>query len=61
MKENKTKQIRIRLTESQLKKLINYLVEHPNQFQNKSELIRDSINDKICRKERNKQGKSNSL
>lgn len=57
MKERKTKQLRVRLTETQLKKLVGYIVDHPNQFKNQSELIRESINDKICRKEHNKQGK----
>ncbi len=57
MKEKKTEQLRVRLTETQLKKLVGYIVDHPNQFKNQSELIRESINDKICRKEQNKQGK----
>jgi hypothetical protein len=58
MKEKKTEQLRVRLTETQLKKLVGYIVDHPNQFKNQSELIRESINEKICRKERNKQGKN---
>jgi Arc/MetJ-type ribon-helix-helix transcriptional regulator len=50
MKERKTKQIRVRITESQLKGLVNYFIENPNEFQNQSELIRESIDNKICRK-----------
>jgi Arc/MetJ-type ribon-helix-helix transcriptional regulator len=49
MKERKTKQVRIRLSESQLKKLVEYIIDHPNEFKNQSDLIRESINDKICR------------
>ena len=58
MKERKTKQLRVRLTETQLKKLVGYIIDHPNQFKNQSDLIRESINEKICREERNKQKKS---
>jgi hypothetical protein len=50
MKENKIRQIRVRLTESQVKKLVNYIIDHPFQFKNQSQLIRESINEKICRK-----------
>jgi Arc/MetJ-type ribon-helix-helix transcriptional regulator len=49
MKERKTKQVRIRLSESQFKKLVEYIIDHPNEFKNQSDLIRESINDKICR------------
>lgn len=49
MKERKTKHVRIRLSESQLKKLVEYIIDHPNEFKNQSDLIRESINDKICR------------
>jgi Arc/MetJ-type ribon-helix-helix transcriptional regulator len=58
MKERKTKQIRIRLTESLLEKMVNYLIDHPNEFKNQSQLIRESIDDIICRKGKNKQGKN---
>lgn len=58
MKEKKTKQLRVRLTETQLKKLVGYIIDHPNQFKNQSDLIRESINEKICREERNKLKKS---
>ena len=44
------KHIRIRLTESQLKGLVNYIIENPKEFKNQSELIRESIDNKICRK-----------
>ena len=49
MKERKTKHVRIRLSESQLKKLVEYIIDHPNEFKNQSDLIRESINDKIGR------------
>jgi Arc/MetJ-type ribon-helix-helix transcriptional regulator len=52
MKERKTKQIRIRLTESQLKKMVSYIIDHPNEFKNQSQLIRESISDRISRKKR---------
>ena len=58
MKERKTKQLRVRLTETQLKNLVGYIIDHPNQFKNQSDLIRESINEKICRAERNKPKKS---
>jgi hypothetical protein len=50
MKERKTKQLRVRLTETQLKKLVGYIIDHPNEFKNQSDLIRESIKEKICRK-----------
>lgn len=50
MKEKKKHQVRVRLTESQVKKLVDYLVEHPQEFKNQSELIRESISNQICRK-----------
>lgn len=49
MKERKTEQVRIRLSESQLKKLVEYIIDHPHEFKNQSDLIRSSINDRICR------------
>jgi hypothetical protein len=50
MKERKTKQLRVRLTETQLKKLVGYIIDHPNQYKNQSDLIRESIKEKISRK-----------
>jgi Arc/MetJ-type ribon-helix-helix transcriptional regulator len=50
MKEKKSKQIRIRLSENQVKRLCLYIIENPNEFKNQSELIRESIDNKICRK-----------
>jgi hypothetical protein len=58
MREKKTKQLRVRLTESQVKGLVQYIIDHKNEFKNQSQLIRESIDDRICRKERNKQGKN---
>lgn len=50
MREKKSKQVRVRLTESQLKSLVEYIIDHPSEFKSQSELIRESIKDKICRK-----------
>ena len=50
MKERKTKHVRIRLSESQVKNIRNYILEFPNEFKNQSELIRKSIDDTTCRK-----------
>lgn len=49
MREKKSQQIRVRLTESQLKSLVEYIIDHPSEFKSQSELIRESIKDKICR------------
>ena len=50
MKEKKKHQVRVRLIESQVKRLVDYLVEYPQEFKNQSELIRESISKQICRK-----------
>jgi Arc/MetJ-type ribon-helix-helix transcriptional regulator len=50
MKEKKSQQVRVRITESQLKNLTQYLIEHPSEFKSNSEFIRESIKEKICRK-----------
>lgn len=50
MKEIKDQQIRIRITETQMKNLVSYIVDHPEQFKNKSELVRKSLLEKISRK-----------
>lgn len=50
MKERKTKQLRVRLTETQLRNLVGYIIEYPNEFRNQSDLIRESIKEKISRK-----------
>ena len=50
MKERKTKQLRVRLTGTQLRNLVGYIIEHPNEFRNQSDLIRESIKEKISRK-----------
>lgn len=49
MKERKTNHVRIRLSESQVKRLCQYILDFPEEFKNQSELIRKSIDDKICR------------
>lgn len=50
MKEKKDKHLRVRLTESQLQSLVQYLIENPNEFKTSSQLIRESIKQTICRK-----------
>jgi hypothetical protein len=50
MKEKKSCQLRVRLSESQIKRLIEYVQLNPQEFKNTSELVRKSITDKICRK-----------
>ncbi len=50
MKENKTHQLRIRITENQLSSIINYL-RSSDEFRSQSELIRESIRSRICRTE----------
>lgn len=50
MKEKKSRQLRVRLTESQLKMVIDHIVSNPEEYKNQSELIRESITEKICRK-----------
>jgi len=49
MKQKKTHQLRIRITESQLSSIVQYIVDHPNESQNQSDLIRESIKSRISR------------
>jgi Arc/MetJ-type ribon-helix-helix transcriptional regulator len=49
MKQKKTHQLRIRITESQLSSIVQYIVDHPNEFKNQSDLIRESIKSRISR------------
>jgi len=49
MKQKKTHQLRIRITENQLSSIVQYIVDHPNEFKNQSDLIRDSIKSRISR------------
>lgn len=49
MKERKNHHLRIRITEEQSKNLFNYISEHPQDFKNKSQFIRESIKEKISR------------
>jgi Arc/MetJ-type ribon-helix-helix transcriptional regulator len=44
------KQIRVRLSQSQLDDVESYIKENYNEFKNKSELIRKSIENKIYRR-----------
>ena len=50
MKEIKDQQIRIRITESQMKSLVSYIIDNPDEFKNKSELVRKSLLEHISRK-----------
>jgi hypothetical protein len=50
MKENKTRQLRIRITENQLSSIVQYIIDNPNEFKSQSELIRESIKSRISRK-----------
>ena len=49
MKENKTRQLRIRITENQLSSIVQYIIDNPNEFKSQSELIRESIKSRISR------------
>lgn len=49
MKQKKSQQLRIRITENQLSSIVQYIVDHPNEFKNQSELIRESIRSRIGR------------
>lgn len=49
MKQNKTRQLRIRITENQLSSIVQYIIDNPNEFKNQSELIRESIKSRISR------------
>ena len=51
MKQNKSHQLRIRITENQLSSIVQYIVDHPNEFKSQSELIRESIRSRIGRKQ----------
>jgi hypothetical protein len=50
MKEIKDQQIRIRITESQMKSIVSYIIDNPDEFKNKSELVRKSLLEHISRK-----------
>lgn len=49
MKQNKTCQLRIRITENQLSAIFRHIKDNPNEFKNQSELIRESIKSRISR------------
>ena len=49
MKQKKTRQLRIRITENQLSSIVKYIVDNPNEFKNLSDLIRESIKSRISR------------
>jgi Arc/MetJ-type ribon-helix-helix transcriptional regulator len=51
MKQKKTHQLRIRITENQLSSIVQYIVDNPNEFKSQSELIRESIRSRIGRKQ----------
>ena len=49
MKQKKTRQLRIRITENQLSAICQYIIDYPNEFKSQSELIRESIKSRISR------------
>ena len=49
MKQKKTRQLRIRITENQLSSIVQYIIDNPNEFKSQSELIRESIKIRISR------------
>lgn len=49
MKQNKSRQLRIRITENQLSAICKYIIDNPNEFKSQSELIRESIKSRISR------------
>ncbi len=49
MKQKKTRQLRIRITENQLSSIVQYIIDNPNEFKSQSELIRESIKSRISR------------
>jgi hypothetical protein len=51
MKQKKTRQLRIRITENQLSSIVQYIVDNPDEFKNQSDLIRESIKSRIGRKQ----------
>jgi Arc/MetJ-type ribon-helix-helix transcriptional regulator len=51
MKQKKTRQLRIRITENQLSSIVQYIVDNPDEFKNQSDLIRESIKSRISRKD----------
>lgn len=61
MKQNKTRQLRIRITENQLSSIVQYIIDNPNEFKSQSELIRESIKSRISRtSDRSSKTKRNS-
>lgn len=59
MKKSKNQQLRVRVTEDQLRRLAEYIIDHPREFNSKSELIRSLIETKICRDRRGNNTSSN--
>lgn len=49
MKQNKTRQLRIRITENMLSTIVQYIIDNPNEFKSQSELIREAIQCRIRR------------
>lgn len=49
MKQKKTRQLRIRITENMLSTIVQYIIDNPNEFKSQSELIRESIKSRISR------------
>lgn len=49
-KQKKSQTLQVRITEEQFKNLVDYISSHSDEFSNHSQLIRESIDNKICRK-----------
>lgn len=52
MKKSKNQQLRIRISEDQLRRLSIFLIDHPSEYNSKSDLVRSLIEAKICRDRR---------
>ena len=59
MKKSKSQQLRVRITEDQLKRLTEYIIDNPKEFNSKSDLIRTLVEKKICRDRRGNQSSIN--
>jgi hypothetical protein len=49
-KQKKSKTLQVRITEEQFKNLLEYIGNHPEEFKNHSQLIRESLLEKFSRK-----------
>ena len=59
MKKSKNQQLRVRVTEDQLRRLTEYIIDNPSEFNSKSELLRSLVESKICRERKGNKSSSN--